>query len=370
MSDASKNAQFIEHFRNLKDPRVVKRCDHKLFDILFITVAATIAACDDWPMIVMWAKKNEPWLRKYCELPNGIPSRFVFPRVLQRLNPVALHQAFIAWMQNIQDLTEGDIVAIDGKTLRRSFDRADGKAPIHMVSAWMDRNRVVLGQIKVDDKSNEITAIPELLRLLEIKGAIITIDAMGCQKEIAAQIVEQEADYLLAVKDNQPTLFEDVKRTFEESGAIRRAETEDLGHGRFEVREYRQTADLSRIRSRESWRGLKTLGQVTRRCLKADGTYSEEVRYYISSLSLGVKRMGCGIRAHWGIENKLHWVLDLSFDEDRRRVRKGCAAENMSTIRHIAMNSLSKAKHLKCGVKNRRLLAAIDVNVLQEIMGI
>lgn len=370
MENTVRPKPFMEYFKEIDDPRVVGRGWHKLFDILFITVAASIAACDEWKMIVLWAQKNEPWLRKYCELPNGIPSRFVFMRVFQRLNPETFHKAFVAWMKEMQTITAGDVVAVDGKTLRRSFDRADGKGAIHMVSAWSNRNQMVLGQIKVEDKSNEITAIPELLRLLEIKGALVTIDAMGCQKEIAAQIVEQGGDYLLAVKDNQPTLFEDVRRPFEEGNAGRRTETEDVGHGRLEIREYWQTSDLSGLRGLDLWPGLKTLGRVRRRCLDLDGKIGEENRYYISSLPLGVKRMASGIRGHWGIENKLHYVLDMSFDEDRRRIRKGDSAENMGTVRHVVMNYVSQAKHLNCGIKNRRLLAAIDVNVLQEILRI
>lgn len=234
MANKQKTAPFTEYCRTIDDPRVVGRCDHKLFDILFITLAASIAACDDWKMIVLWARKNESWLRRYCELPHGIPSRYVFMRVLRAINPDSLHAAFIEWMKDIQDITAGDVVAIDGKTLRRSFDRADGKGAIHMVSAWLGRNNVVLGQIKVEDKSNEITAIPALLKLLEIKGALITIDAMGCQKDIAGQIIGQGADYLLAVKENQPNLYEDVTRTFAEADGGRRVTTEDLGHGRFE----------------------------------------------------------------------------------------------------------------------------------------
>jgi predicted transposase YbfD/YdcC len=306
---------------------------------------------------------------------EGCPgsSSSTLSRLMQRLNPEALHIAFTAWMRDIQELTAGDIIAIDGKTLRRSFDRAPaGKGAIHMVSAWLARNRVVLGQLKVEEKSNEITAIPELLRLLEVKGALVTIDAMGCQKEIAARIVEREADYLLAVKDNQPTLAEDVKRTFEETAEepLTCTATLEDGHGRVEMREYYQCLDLSRLRTAGDWPGLRSLGKVVSHRYDGDGRGGVETRYYISSLGAGVDRMALGIRGHWGIENHLHYVLDVSFSEDSLRVRKGDSAENMSVIRHVARNFLSGASHLKCSIKKRRKLAAINTDVLQKILGI
>jgi len=363
----------MKHFEGLEDPRVVGRTHHKLFDMLFIAVTATIADSDDWEMMILWARERESWLRRYCELPRGIPSRFTISRLLRRLDPEALHQAFAAWMKDIQEVTAGDVVAIDGKTLRRSFDRApDGKGAVHMVSAWMARNRVVLGQLKVEEKSNEITAIPELLKLLEIKGALVTIDAMGCQKEIAAKIVEKGANYILAVKDNQPTLAEDVERTFEEAREEQLicTATLDDGHGRVETREYYQCMDLSRLRTAEDWPGLKSLGKVVSHRYENGGRNSMETRYFISSLGRGVKRMANGMRAHWGIENKLHYVLDVVFSEDRLRTRKGDSAENMGVIRHIASNYLSGAEHIGYGVKKRRRLAAINTDILERILGI
>lgn len=364
---------FLRHFSLVPDPRVIGRTEHKLFDILFIAVAACIAHCDDWQMVTLWAKEREGWLRRYCELPAGIPSHDTFSRVLASLDPDALRMAFVGWMGEIQEITAGDVVAIDGKTLRRSFDRSGGgKGAIHMVSAWLSKNRMVLGQLKVEDKSNEITAIPVLLRLLELKGALVTIDAMGCQKEIADTIIEQEGDYVLAVKDNQPTLAGDIKRAFEQAPAelLRSSETIDEGHGRVEIREYYQCLDLSALRTRSEWRGLKSLCRVVSYRFTSDGEKSAETRYYISSLGPGVKRLAGAIRAHWGIENQLHYILDMSFDEDRNRIRAGDGAENMAIIRHIAMNYLSQAKYLKVGVKNRRNLAAISTDVLQRILEI
>jgi predicted transposase YbfD/YdcC len=361
---------FHKHFGSLPDHRVIGRTAHKLFDIIFIAVSACIANCDDWNMVVLWARQRESWLRRFCELPNGIPSHDTFSRFFARLDPVAFHDAFIGWMQEIQEITNGDIVAIDGKTIRRSFDRnPDGHGAIHMVSAWLTKNRLVLGQLKVEEKSNEITAIPELLKLLEIKGALVTIDAMGCQKEIASEIVKHGADYLLAVKDNQPTLAEDVKRTFEESvkEQLIYTRTFDDGHGRIEIREYFQSLDLTCLRTADEWLGLKSLGKVVSH-RNENGEWSVETRYYISSLGRDVERMANGIRSHWGIENQLHYILDMSFDEDHRRVRKGDGAENMSVVRHIAMNYLSQAKNLKIGIKNRRNLAAISTDILQQII--
>lgn len=367
------HSSLLRHFSQVPDVRVIGRTEHTLFDILFIAVAAYIAHCDDWKMVTLWAKEREAWLRRYWELPSGIPSHDTFSRVLARLDPDALRAAFTGWMGEIQEITSGDVVAIDGKTLRRSFNRSNGsKGPIHMVSAWLSRNRMVLGQLKVEEKSNEITAIPVLLRLLELKGALVTIDAMGCQREIASTIIEQEADYVLAVKENQPTLAEDVKLAFQNASdeVLRSSRTVDEGHGRVEIREYHQCLDLSLLRTRSEWSGLKSLCKVVSYRFTQDGGKSAETRYYISSLGPGVKRLAAAIRAHWGIENQLHYILDMSFDEDRNRIRAGDGAENMSIIRHIAMNYLSQAKHLKVGIKNRRNLAAISTDVLQRIFEI
>jgi predicted transposase YbfD/YdcC len=366
-------SSFREHFAGVPDPRVVGRTRHKLFDVFFISVAASIARCDDWEMVALWAKEREPWLRRYCELPHGIPSHDTFTRVMARVDPEAFRLAFATWMRDIQEVTGGDVVAIDGKTLRRSFDRAPGgKGAIHMVSAWLSKNRVVLGQLKTEEKSNEITAIPELLRLVEIKGAVVSIDAAGCQKAIAEEIVEREADYVLAVKDNQPTLAEDVRRTFDESprSELLYAETVECGHGRIDIREYEQCLDLSKLRTANEWPGLRSLLRVTSHRLAGEGKNSTETRYYISSLGRGVRRLAKSVRSHWGIENQLHYILDMSFDEDRNRVRSGNGAENMAVVRHVAMNFLSAAKHLKVGIKNRRNLAAINTEILQEILEI
>jgi len=361
---------FMKHFVQVKDPRVVGRSHHTLFDIIFIAVCASIAACDDWKTIGLWAKAKKTWLRKYCKLPHGLPSSCTIRRFFRHVNPEALQEAFIGWMGKMRETLDGKSVAIDGKTLRRSFSRADGKGAIHMVSAWMSANRVVLGQIKTEEKSNEITAIPELLKLLEIKGALITIDAMGCQKEIARTIIEREADYCLAVKDNQPSLLEDIQATFAqtpESSTVQRT-TWDEGHGRLELRSYTVINDLSRIRSADEWEDLGSVVRVESHRFAPEGN-TTEVRYYISSLRRSIRRISKAIRDHWGIENSLHYVLDVTFREDGCRVRTGDGAENMSTLRRLAMNFLNNARHLKLSVKGRRMAAAFDDKVLENILG-
>lgn len=361
---------FMKHFSTIKDHRVAGRTAHKLFDIIFIAVCGSIAACDDWKTIGLWAKAKRKWLRKYCELPRGIPSSCTLRRFFQRTDPEALQAAFIGWMREMGEALAGQAVAIDGKTARRSFNRADGKGAIHVVSAWMGANRMVLGQLKTAEKSNEITAIPELLRLLEIRGALVTIDAMGCQKAIAGTIRERGADYCLAVKENQPSLLEDVRATFWETplSAMTRHETVEDGHGRIETRTFRQATDLSRIRSAGEWEGLASVVKVDSHRITPDGETSE-TRYFITSLGKGVRRLAGAIRGHWGIENGLHYVLDVTFKEDGSRIRAGSGAENMATLRRMAMNFLNNAVHMKVSIKNRRMMAAFDDKVLENILG-
>ena len=361
---------FMSHFGDIPDHRVVGRTDHKLYDIIFIAVCACIAACDDWKTIGLWAKARKKWLAKFCELPNGIPSACTFRRFFRNVDPEALQLAFIAWMNDLNVALDGKTVAIDGKTARRSFCRADGKGPIHVISAWMGANRMVLGQMKTDEKSNEITAIPELLRLLEIRGSIVTIDAIGCQKAIAKAIRENEADYCLAVKENQPNLLRDIRATFEEAPEeeVIRHTTREENRGRIETRSYAQTDDLSRIRALEEWDGLASVVRVESKRAAASGE-SHEIRYYITSLGKGVRRLANAIRQHWGIENSLHYVLDVTFREDYSRIREGNGAESMATLRRLAMNFINNARDMKLSVKNRRMCAAFDNSVLEKILG-
>jgi len=364
--------RFLRLFSDVPDPRRGEHLiKHQLFDLIFIAIAGCVSGVDDWQTIVLWAQTQKGWLQKYCTLENGIPSWWTFRRVFRILDPEALQKAFVQWMRCIQKTT-GSVVAIDGKTIRRSLDSKDGKGAIHVVSAWLSANRVVLGQRKVDDKSNEITAIPELLALLEIEGLVVTIDAMGCQKDIVSAIVEKKADYVLAVKDNQPNLHADIQSAFSLLIDAADAEpgyfTQERGHGREETRQYFLSTDLSGIRGRENWPSLKSIGMVVSE-RKVGDKESIEVRYYISSLSDDAERFGKAVRDHWGVENGLHWVLDIAFDEDRNRTRKGDGAENLSTIRRIALNLLRDCK-MKCGVKGKRILANADCGIREKILKI
>ena len=309
-------------------------------------------------------------------MPHGIPSHDTFGDVFGVLDPEQFRRSFIQWVQAVNEVTGGQIVSIDGKKLRRSHDKTLGKNAIHMVSAWAAENHVVLGQVKVDDKSNEITAIPQLLDLLEISGCIVTIDAMGCQREIAKKIVEdKDADYVLALKGNQNGLFEDVKNLFEHAQEVgfencEYYRTKEKGHGRLEVRECWTLSDretLASIRSLANWRGLRTVIMV--KSERRDGDKrSEESRYYISSLSGNAEQALEAVRGHWGIENKVHWVLDIAFREDDCRIRKGSGAQNFAILRHIALNLLKREKTAKCGVKNKRLKAGWDESYLLKVL--
>lgn len=363
---------FMRVFSSIPDPRREgAQTKHSLFDMIFIAISACVSGVDDWQTVVLWAQSQESWLRKYCRLENGIPSWWTFRRVFRILDPDTLQGAFVRWMQGIQTVT-GSVLAIDGKTVRRSFDKRDGKGAIHVVSAWLAENRVVLAQCKVNEKSNEITAIPELLSLLKIEGLVVTIDAMGCQREIAGKVLEKKADYVLAVKDNQPNLHEDVQNTFsalvDELDGLPQYSTHERGHGRKETRQYFLTSDLSGIRDREKWPGLKSVGMVVSERV-VDGRESVEVRYYICSIAGDAKRFGNSVREHWGVENGLHWVLDMAFDEDRNRTRKGEGPENLSTIRRIALNLLKQCQ-MKCGIKGKRILAAADCGIREKILKI
>lgn len=370
--DESKHPLFMRSFSLVPDPRTSEHLiRHHLFDMIFIAISACVSGVDDWQTIVLWAKTQEEWLRKYCRLENGIPSWWTFRRVFRILDPEALQGAFIEWMEGIHKAT-GSVLAIDGKSVRRSLDSKDGKGAIHVVSAWLSANRVVLGQRKVDDKSNEITAIPELLALLDIEGLVVTIDAMGCQKDIVSAIIDKKADYVLAVKENQPHLYADIQAALSSLVEATDAEpgysTHERGHGREENRQYFLSTDLSGIRGRENWRELKSIGMVVSERTIGDKT-SIEIRYYISSLPGDAKRFGIAVREHWGVENGLHWVLDVVFDEDRNRTRKGDGAENLSTIRRIALNLLRDC-NIKCGVKGKRILANADCGIREKVLKI
>ena len=365
---------FLTCFGRIEDPRLDRQKKHKLIDILAMAVCATIAGADGWVAIALYAKSKKVWLRTFLELPNGIPSHDTFGRVFGLLDPQAFQDAFREWVGIIQGKVEG-IVAIDGKTARGSHDRAHGKQAIHIVSAWAVENGVSLGQVKVDGKSNEITAIPELLGLLDLNGCLVTIDAMGRQRASAQQIVQAGGAYLLAVKGNQETLAEDVEQEFKHAQADGFAhmehsyrETVEKGHGRIEKRQYWYTRDVQGLGTLERWPELN--GMVMCRATRTEhGETTVEDRYFITSaVHDDVAKITDAVRAHWGIENGLHWVLDVAFLEDQSRIRSGHAAENIAAIRKIANNALKQCTSRKGGVKAKRLQAGWDDRFMEEIL--
>jgi len=347
---------------------------HKLIDIILIAICAVVAGADTYEQIENFGKKRKRWLSKFLELPYGIPSHDTFGRIFERMNPNEFQNCFKLWIESVTERTKGQVIAIDGKTLRRSHDKSGDKKAIHMISAWASSNQVVLGQLKTEEKSNEITAIPHLLRLLDISGCIITIDAMGTQKKIAETIIKNDGEYVLAVKENHKRLYDDTVLFFKEMESMKSEgftfnehKTVDGDHGRIETRKYVMTSDIGWLQDKESWAGLKSLGMVeSTREIK--GKCSHEKRYYISSLECDAKKFGNAVRSHWGIENSVHWVLDIAFREDESRIRKGAAPENFAAIRHIALNLLRNNKTFKGSVKTKRLNAAMDTKYLENVM--
>jgi predicted transposase YbfD/YdcC len=369
-----------DSFSKLEDPRIERNKLHKLLDIIVITICAVICGADNWVEIEMFGKKKQEWLRQFLELPNGIPSHDTFGRVFSLLNAEQFQDCFYEWVKAVEKVTSGQVIAVDGKQLRGSLDSYTGKGAIYMVNAWASANHVAIGQRKVDQKSNEITAIPELLGKLEIAGCTITIDAIGCQTEIAKQIIEQEADYVLAVKGNQGHLFADMSELFElclqEEGPHTLMDdyhkTVNKDHGRIEIREcwvieaepYHES-----IRRLTEWERVRSLVMV--RCKRQIGeAVTSQDRYYVSSLAPEAEKLLSAVRSHWGIENSLHWVLDVVFDEDHSRVRKDQAPQNLAVIRQMALNMLKKEKTAKGGVHAKRLQAALDEKYLLKVISV
>lgn len=381
-----------EHFASLPDPRVERTRYHALADILVIALCATLCGADDFVAMEQWGRAQEGWLRARLPLEGGIPSHDTFNRVFARLDPAAFERCFLAWVEAVRQpptqTSEGaarrEVVAVDGKTLRRSFDRANGKAAIQMVSAWATEQRLVLGQMKVAAHSNEITAVPALLSWLDLHGCIVTADALHCQKELARQVIEQGGDYVLALKGNQGDLHADVQLFLDDAVAGRLPEvslqthrTLDGEHGRHETRAYFVTGEVDWLIERhgaDAWPQLASIGVVEarRRVGGPGGKESVERRYYISSRKVQAARdareFARAVREHWGIENRLHWVLDVAFREDECRTRVDHAPQNLAILRHLALNLLRREKSAKTGVKNRRLRAGWDLAYLQRVL--
>lgn len=368
-------ARVTEHFASLEDPRVERTKWHRLNDILVMTICAVVAGADSWVGVERFCEAKKQWFLAFLKLPHGIPSHDTFGRVFARLDPEALSRCFAQWTAAVAEATCGKLVCIDGKTLRRSFDKASSKAAVHMVSAWATENRMVLGQVAIEEKSNEITAIPKLLELLDVSGCIVTIDAMGCQRKIVERIIDGGGDYVLSLKGNQATMAEEVERFLDwaESHKFQDVphdyfETVDGEHGRIETRRYWCTGDVDWFSDLAKWKGLSSFGMV-----EAERTVEEktsiERRYFISSLDgENAKQFAQAVRGHWGIENGLHWVLDIAFREDECRVRKDHGPTNLATLRHIAINLLKQEKTAKVGVANKRLMAGWNDAYLMKVL--
>ena len=367
------SARIDKHFAGLSDPRRGK-VTYPLINILTIALCATIAGADDFVAIADWARQKRDWLGQFLDLSGGIPSHDRFNAVFRALKPEPFERCLVSWITALHEVTAGQLVAIDGKTLRQSFDKAGAKSALHMVSAWATANKISLGQVAVAEKSNEITAIPRLLDLLEIAGSVVTIDAMGCQTEIAEKIVEKEADYVLAVKGNQPALHTGIMEFFldhmEDDFArvkLSRHETKEKGHGREEHRTYYVCDVPQDMPDRGRWKGLKRIGLAISDTVRS-GKPCDEVRTYIMSRKLSARSFGAAVRGHWGIENSLHWQLDMSFGEDRCRVRKDHADADMAAMRRLALGLLKNEVSKKLGIKNKRLVAAWNTDYLRQVL--
>ncbi len=369
----AKSARMQDHFEELTDPRR-REVTYPLINVVVIAVCAVICGADDFVAIARFGNTKRDWFAKFLDLTNGIPSHDRFNAIFAAINPAEFEKCLLSWITVLHEITDGQVIAIDGKTLRRSFDASSSKAAIHMVSAWATANHISLGQVVVDAKSNEITAIPKLLELIDISGALVTIDAMGCQTEIAKQIVAGEGDFCLAVKGNQPTLYRGIEDHFakhlEDDFAnmpVRRYETVEKGHGREETRYYFLCPVPEDLPDRGRWPDLKAIGIAIGNTIR-DGKQCNEVRYYILSKYVAARRFAEAVRGHWGIENRLHWQLDVTFQEDQSRVRLGHADANFSILRRTALSMLKNEVTAKVGIKNKRLMAGWDDSYLEKVL--
>jgi predicted transposase YbfD/YdcC len=362
-----------KHFRKLWDSRVRGRTRHLLVDIIVMAICAVIADCDSWREIALFAQKRQAWFKRFLKLPNGVPSHDTFERVFNQLDPQTFQICFVDWVKEIAELAGLRHIAIDGKALRHSFHKAKGLKMLHSVSAWATEQHLILGQVMTDAKSNEITAIPKLLELLDLHGALVTIDAMGCQKAIAAQIVKKHGDYVLAVKGNQEHLLEDIQATVAKAmdGLLPAQDVEtytkkETGHGRQEERRYTVIHNVEGIRDQAQWAQLTTVGIVCSE-VTVNGETASEVRYFIGSRRMSARKYGRVWRGHWGIESNLHWQLDVSFGEDKSSVHKRNAGTNFAAIRRVAL-SLLKQHPSKESMGRKRKAAALDGAFLAEIV--
>jgi len=363
----------IAHFENLKDPRLQRTRLHQLTDILVISICTLLCGGESFNDMEEFGECKRDWFKKFLKLPNGIPSHDTFNRLFQALDPKAFVECFIAWTQSLRAAVDEEIVAMDGKALRRALNR--GQSPPVMISAWARENGLVLGQLQVSDKSNEITAVPELLRALELAGCIVTLDAMGCQKNIAKEIIEADANYVLALKGNQTKAHQEIKSYLDDAidrqaKELVRHETLEKDHGRFEQRIYWQSDQLGWFADRGKWEGLQSVAVVEHHRQVGEEPATIERRYYLSSLPVDAPRLARAIRGHWSVENSCHWSLDVSMGEDQSRARTGYAAENLASLRRLALNLLKSEKTRKRGIKGKQKSASWDHSYLLQLLGI
>ncbi len=367
----SKLGSLFDIFEEVNDPRRSSgNFRYPLLDLVLLVISAVVCGADEWTKVEEFGNSQEDWLRQYRPFRHGIPSHDTLGRIFARLAPGEFERCFARWTQELATLLRGEVVPVDGKTVRGSYDHGDDKGAIHLVSAFASANNLTLGQVKVDDKSNEITAIPALLKLLELDGCIVTIDAMGTQKAIAEQIVAKQANYVLALKDNQPTLLEEVEHAFGHLPLGQAHEEVDAGHGRIEQRRCEVITDLRFVDEAANWANLNSIVRLTStRTDKSTQQHSTKVRYFISSLT-DVRTIAGAIRTHWHIENRLHWILDVQFGEDSQRKRKGASAENFAIITKVALGLLQQETSLKRGIATKRLKAGWDLKYRQKVLNL
>lgn len=379
------NHGLLAHLAPVRDPRINRRKEHDLLDILVIAICCMLCGGEGFNDMEDFGKAKYDWFKTFLKLRNGIPSHDTFNRVFAALDPKEFLECFLRWTQSLRQSLAQEIVALDGKALRRALDQ--GESVKYVVSAWAESNGLVLGQLKVADKSNEITAVPELLRVLELSGCIVTVDAMGCQKKIAREIIDADAGYVLALKGNQEQVHEEIKafldaalleqqasrpagaKLSQAAASLKSCQTVEKDHGRLEIRRYYQSDYLDWFADRAKWEGLKSCGMVES-IREVDGQTTTERRYYLASLGSEVETFARAVRSHWGVENKVHWIMDVCFREDQSRARAGYAAENLATLRRLALNLLRREKTKKRGIKGKQLNAGWDHAYLLRLLEI